>query len=269
MVKSLSILLVILTLNLNFAQSKEEILSEAYRLYNSEKASWLGTDILLEKYSNLQEQLGGYFSYEEDSLVKCIFFNNSDEPKVILSCVFTKEFDLSKVVEQTEIRDLTNYEKDLFIIRSNTYDIIQSDTLFKFYENTNFNIIPVITPAEKKVYILTGPKTNGVIILGNDYLLEFDANNNLLSRKALHKNIIVYKIDNKIETPATIHNHLESTGELITPTDICTLLLYSDYVNWNTHIVSSDKQVSIWDIKKKELMILSREAWDKIYSDKK
>ena len=81
-------------------------------------------------------------------------------------------------------------EKDIFEIRQTALAIVQKDTLFKTYKNTNLNFIPLISNGDKKVYILTGPEQNGVVILGNDYLLNFDDNNKLIGKKRLHKNII-------------------------------------------------------------------------------
>jgi len=49
----------------------------------------------------------------------------------------------------------------------------------------------------KKVYVLTGPQQNGVVIFGNDYLLTFDKNNKLTLKKQLHRNIISIKFGGK------------------------------------------------------------------------
>ena len=43
----------------------------------------------------------------------------------------------------------------------------------------------------------------------------------------------------------TIHNHQEETGDFITATDICTLMLYEKFAKWKNHIVVSKKYMSI------------------------
>lgn len=60
-----------------------------------------------------------------------------------------------------------------------------------------------------------------------------------------------------------MHSHLESTGNHITSTDVCSLMLYGNYVNWKQHIVLCDKNVSLWDFNNKNLIILTKKAWKK------
>src|SRR4030095_6186360 len=89
-------------------------------------------------------------------------------------------------------REPTEYEKTLYTIRRKALEEINTnkDSLFKFYKNTSLNLIPIVYKGEKKVYVLTGPSVSGVVVFGNDYLFKFDENNNILSIKRLHKNII-------------------------------------------------------------------------------
>ena len=82
--KTLHILIVIFFITVKlFSQTEDEILSEAKLLYYSEKASWTGTDVFLEKFPEKRNQIGGYFSYSEDNNHKCIFFSNDSMPIVL------------------------------------------------------------------------------------------------------------------------------------------------------------------------------------------
>lgn len=149
--------------------------------------------------------------------------------------------------------------------------VINSDTLFKVYENTNLNLIPVISNKQKKVYVLTGPLKNGIVVFGNDYLLTFNDDGELITKKRLHKNIITINYANEnadSDVGITMHSHLPETGDFITATDVCTLLLYSKFAGWSQHYVISQNYVSIWDCKKEILAILTMEAWEKITNDK-
>lgn len=57
------LLICLLFLSVNFyAQTKEKVLEEGYKLYRSEKASWHGTDVFLEKHGDKRDQIKGYFS---------------------------------------------------------------------------------------------------------------------------------------------------------------------------------------------------------------
>ena len=133
------------------------------------------------------------------------------------------------------------------------------------------NLIPLIHNKKKKVYVLTGPQQNGVVIFGNDYLITFNRRNKVTKKKQLHKNIlpIYYGSDTedggKVE--GTAHSHLPETGDFITATDICTLMLYAKYANWKTHNVVSKKYLSRWNCKTNSLIVISMDAINDMSKD--
>ncbi|ENA1795438.1 hypothetical protein ABF176_002281 [Flavobacterium psychrophilum] len=266
--KVLSILASIIICQITFGQSKTDkitskIIEEGKMLYKSEMASWYGTDIFIEKYKE-KEKIGGYLSYSENEISRCIFYSKGEKPKIIGTMDFDITFKIENAKTDLSERELTKTEFDLYEIKNAALQIINSDTIFKRYNNTNFNLIPIINGKEKKVYVLTGPKKNGVIIFGNDYLLNFDNNNKLLNRKQLHRNIIPIEYSGKDEIEATMHSHTEETGDFITSTDICTLMLYAKFAKIKQHYVISKNYVSIWDCNKEILAVLTRKAWEKI-----
>jgi hypothetical protein len=237
------------------------IVEEGKILYKSEMASWYGSDIFMEKYSE-KEKIGGYLSYTENEISTCIFFSKGENPKVLGTINFDSTFKIETAKTNLVERELTENESTLHKIRTEALRIINSDTLYKTYKNSNLNLIPIITSKEKKVFVLTGPKSNGIMLLGNDYLLTFDKNNKLLKQKRLHNSLIPIEFGGKEEIEGTIHSHV--IDDLITSTDICTLLLYGKFAKIKTHYVMSKKYVSIWDCKKETLTVMTREAFDKI-----
>lgn len=251
----------------NLEKISASIVDEGKKLYKSEMASWYGTDILLAKYENKRQNTRGYFSYMDGSVAKCLFFSKDENPKVILTIAFDSTYNINTALVDTSARSFSSKEKDLYTIRQAAFSTLATDTLFKRYMKTNLNIIPLIDKGEKKVYILTGPENNGVVIIGNDYLLTFDDQNKLINTKRLHKSLISIPF-NGDEDAIGMHTHLKEMDDYITASDVCTLLLYSKFAKWKQHIVLSDKYVSIWDCKKEDLLILTKEAWDKIYKDK-
>lgn len=250
-------------------EAAQPIVAEGKLLYKSEMASWYGTDLFLEKFKD-RSAIGGYFSYQDQDLSKCIFFSRTEKPRVIGTISFDSTYNLQTAIVDMSERDFSKMEQDLYAIRKLALAEVNSDTLFKVYENTNLNLIPLITGQEKKVYILTGPKNSGVVIFGNDYLLRFDADNKLLEKKQLHKNIIpVYygeQEDGK-KVIGAMHSHLPETGEFMTATDICTLLLYSKFADWEQHIVVSEKYTNIWNCISNTLIVLPKEVMEKINKD--
>lgn len=256
----------------SFGQSKVEkltkpIVEEGTKLYKSEMASWYGTDIFLEKFKE-REKIGGYLSYSEDNVSKCIFFSKGEKPKVIGTMTFDYTFNVQTAITELDERDFNKTEFELYIIRAKALQTINSDTIFKQYKKTNLNLIPLISNGEKKVYVLTGPTDNGVIIFGNDYLLNFDKKNNLINRKRLHKNIIWTDFEQKMDDGKVsiggTHTHLPETGDFMTATDICTLMLYEKAAKWEQYYVYSKNYMSIWNCKTDQLTAIPMETIKKI-----
>lgn len=274
MARLLTIFLILLSLNLfgqdNPTEQAQPIVAEGKRLYKSEMASWYGTDLFLENYKN-RANVGGYFSYSENNIAKCIFFSKADKPKVIGTISFDSTYNTKTATTDLTERDFTSNENDLYAIRKIALATINSDTLFKTYKNTNLNLIPLINGGEKKVYVLTGPEQNGVVIFGNDYLLTFDKDNNLTGKKQLHKNIIPINYGGKEEEgkeiEGTIHSHLPETGDFITATDICTLMLYEKFAKWKQHNVVSQRYLNIWNCLTDQLTVIPMSTIDKINKD--
>lgn len=248
------------------------IVDEGKRLYRLEMASWYGTDLFLVNYKS-RTNVGGYFSFtSKEDVSKCIFFSKAEKPKVIGTISFDKTFNPELAKIDLNEREFTANENDLYVLRKVALATINTNTLFKRYSNTDLNLIPLVYNNEKKVYVLTGPKQGGAVILGNDYLMTFDSNNQLIARKPLHKNIIPVPYAGKqsdgTEIVSTLHSHLPETGDLITSTDICTLMLYEKFAKWKSHKVVSQKYLSTWDCAKDELTVVEMEAVEKMVKEK-
>ena len=244
------------------------VVDEGKRLYRSEMASWYGTDLFLGNYKS-RANVGGYFSYTtKEEVSKCIFFSKAEKPRVIGTISFDKTFNPELAKIDLNEREFITLENDLYAIRKVALTIINTDTLFKKYSNTDLNLIPIVYNNEKKVYVLTGPKQGGAVIIGNDYLITFDNNNQLTGKKALHKNIIPVPYAGRqsdgTEIVSTLHSHLPETGDIMTSTDICTLMLYEKYAKWKTHKVVSQKYLSTWDCAKDELTVMTMEEVEKM-----
>lgn len=264
---------------LHFASSAQEELQEqskkieieGKKLYRSEMASWHGTDIFLEKFPQHRNNFSAYFSYEDANGIHCIFYSKGDQPKVLATISFDESYDLTKATANGTPRELTVFETDMHGLRNAALGVIQTDSFFRHYKNTNLNVVPMIEKEVKKVYVLTGTSQGGVVMFGNDYLLTFDKDNRLLTKKALHRSLIPIQYGGKEDAEAfgAMHTHLPELGELMTATDICTLMLYQHLTKWKQHIVVSEKYISIWSAAENKLLTLTREAWEKIQGSKR
>jgi hypothetical protein len=257
---------------ISYSQETQKILEEGKLLYRLEKASWYGTDDMLVRFTDLRENIGGYLSYEsENHKVVNIFFSKTNPYEIL----FRYYFDSLPQVKPYQI-DTTNhiasqYEYDLITIRQEALNQIKvnKDDFFTFYKKTSFNLIPLIKNGKKRVFIITGPSNSGVVIIGNDYLLTYNKKNKFKKRIKIHQTMLKlpYKSeDTTNQLKLTVHSHVLS--DCISSTDICTFLLYKEFVEWKQHYVISKKYVSIFDFETENLVILPKKAWENFYKDK-
>jgi hypothetical protein len=251
-----------------FAQESEKILAEGKLLCRLEKASWYGTDDFLVRFADKQDDIGGYLSYEnENHEVINIFYKRDNSFHILARYTFDSLPQPKPKHIDTLNHAASSLEKDLITIRQDAMEQIyrNTDKFFLFYENTSFNVIPLINKEDRQVFVLTASHEDNLLIIGNDYLLSYDKKNKFLKKEKIHQSMLQYqwksdKEDNKLTS--TYHSHVMS--DYINSTDICTLLLYKEFVEWKQHYVIGQKYVSIFDLEKESLLILTREAWDKI-----
>ncbi|HNL07540.1 MAG TPA: hypothetical protein PKH93_08200, partial [Chitinophagales bacterium] len=99
-----------------------------------------------------------------------------------------------------------------------------------------------------------------------------DSDNQLITKKAIHQNIIPIEFANgeaDVEIVGSLHNHSPETGDFITATDICTLMLYAKFAKWKSHNVISEKYLNIWDCEKNSLVVVPVALFDKIDKEEK
>ncbi len=250
----------------NLEKLADEITEEGILLYRSEMASWYGTDVFLANYPD-RENIGGYFSYISDDVPKCVFYSKTN--KVIGMVSFPTNYEPANSKLDLTEREFSELEKDYFDLRTKAAERAEIDSTFTYYNNTSFNFVPLITENEKKVYVLTGTNVQNVVIFGNDYLIEFNKENEIKKVQRLHKSIIVQNIvDEEVgKTVSATHSHVLEDWPFITPTDICTLMLYQKFTDWESYNVISREFTSLFNPKSNKLIIMKTDVIRKINED--
>ncbi|MBN1952208.1 MAG: hypothetical protein JW801_13490 [Bacteroidales bacterium] len=245
-----------------------KLLERGELLYRLELGSWYGTDNFIANFPDLRDSIGGYLSYvNSENNVVTIFFSRTIPVQILVRFTFEGIPNMIPISVETDNRQATSLESDLIRIRMDAIRRIQNDAqgFFSVYENTSLNPIPLITRGERLVYILTATNESGYLFIGNDYLLTYDKANNFKKQKKIHNSLLQFSYEgsgNAEDKALTYHSHVLS--EAIDVTDICTLLLYRNYLKWDQHYVISKKYVSIFDMKAGQLVIMKRKAWDKL-----
>ena len=267
-IRCLSTLLIVFSTTTLFAQKPdtEALMEEGQLLHRLEKASWFSTDSFLANLKHKTSSLGGYLSYEDsDGSVYSIFYEKDSPYKILARYKFDNNPQPTPISLDTLVDTPIKNEADLIAIGDQTMEALSSTekNSFSFYEGVSFNPVPIINGKEKKVYILSASQKHGAIFLGNDYLLTFNSKNKLKKIRKLHNSIIElpYRGPDGQKVTGTMHSHVLSNH--IEPTDICTLLLYKEYLDWSQHYVIHKDYVSILDMEKEELLIMTRAAFEK------
>ena len=254
----------------SYGQDKrsKQILKEGKLLYRLERGSWYVTDDMLARFGSKKDSIGGYLSYETDTKqINTVFFSRFDQDEVLVRYTFDELPQVKAVSIDTTDNAATELERSLIKIRQDARDraAFNEDGFFSYYENTALNFIPVIQGKRRNVFVLTGPSISGVVLLGNDYKLTYNKRNEFKKKEQIHKSILQFPLksdESGNRLRQTIHSHIVT--DYISSTDICTLLLYKQYVEWTSHTVVSKKKVSIFDLDEETLLVLDRKAWDKI-----
>lgn len=265
----LTILLQVFTINLVYCKSNDtatlnriadSIRKEGLSIYSSERASWVGTDLFLEKFKGQRSEIGGYLSYMEGNIAKCIFYS-ADGEKIIGTITFGDILTSTYGKVDLTNRDFTSREKEYRALRDAVIKLSREDTMFRYYQNTTLNLIPLIDDIGKRVYCITGTSQSGVVPFGNDYLIRFNEKG-ISSKEAIHKTLIAVSAKeintSAASVPTIIHSHLPGFSLYMTPTDICTAMLYGPYLQIESFVTVSEKYISIWDSKHLELHILDK-----------
>lgn len=245
----------------------EAIMKEGKLLYQLEKAAWLASDHLLENYPELQYQIGGYVSYPtQDSMITVAFFHYETTKLILIRYQISSNLNIKNLSASLVKEEASSQEKNLITIRQDALNQLNEnkDHFFMHHEGTSFNLIPVSNEKNQLVYILTASQTSGEVLLGNDYQLEYDQQNELVEVYKLHHSMIrlPFSAPDQQEITATMHTHVIASH--IEPTDVCTLLLYRDFVTWKQHYVIHSNFVSILDLETEKLSIITRKAFDKM-----
>ncbi|HEX8022142.1 MAG TPA: hypothetical protein VF500_19485 [Mucilaginibacter sp.] len=244
-------------------QIADSINAEGEMLYRSEWASVHSTQIFTFGFGRKKLLSGGYFSYETEKGMTTIFFSKNEDPVVLATVKFDHSLDSSKYGIDTTTRKFTEIEKDFYIIRSKAAQVVSNDTLFKFYQNTSLNLVPIIKDGAKKVYVITAQTAPDEVLLGNDYLINFDKDNDIIKKTKLHNNLIPLGTGGKEAIKASSHQHLDETSPFITATDICAFKLWKRKTTWVISFIVSAGYVSAWHFRDEFLEILTQAEWEK------
>ncbi len=254
---------------IDLAKKDAEIVAEGKKLYYLQMATTLGLESFMQLPNDVIKNALGYFAYQEGKFYKCVFFNHLGDAQIVSTISFDSSFNKLRTAINTTLRPMTEAEKNLYFMRQRSLDEIKADTaFFKIYTNTSTIILPMIDNNERRVFVLTKSEDPASVIFGNDYVLNFDRTNYMSAKKAIHNDIIIIDCvaknsEEDEDLSAIMHKHEGESGEFITATDVCALLMNEKKAGWLHHVVKSQNYVSVWFCDTDELETMPVKKWNK------
>lgn len=285
-------------------RSKDEIMTEGMALYMIILANWTSNDLYYENEFNTNA-VKGYLSYKQKDTIKTIFWREIDtasaeyKTKMFKAVGDTGEFarkdkpmELRRVIKTINYKRMqvtrenahivdeaervpTKYETMLMDYRGKALKAINTDTtFFKQYEYTKLKSVPLDLGKEVKVYVYSPVLKNDVVPFGGDYEILFDRKTKEISeKKDLHQDCVFisthYAGKASDAVKATEHHHSDAVSPFITATDVATLLLYKNILEWDEHRVVSGKYTSVFTTVDRKLDILPTAEYEALQKKKR
>lgn len=247
----------------------DSILKEGMEIYECNMSSKTSSEFLIEKLS--MEEIFGLITYKKNNIIHTIFLKgDTKNPIVRYTFSYPVPFNAENVNLDGEPRPLSEYEISFNKMRNKILKLaLKRKSFFTNYAEIVLN--PVFIQRENLTYVFltSSSHDNSFIPLGNDYLLVFNEKSKLLTKEKIHQNLIEVPVSGgdtlqPDQGLASFHIHSELSSPFISSTDISTLLMQKETVNWESHIVVSSEYVSFFFPVQKILEIITKEEYEKM-----
>lgn len=250
-----------------FAQTPAEAIRQTgFALYQLEAASRLAADTLQARFATDKniEKISGYLSYKTSRGFKTIFWNTDDYERCEILYEFTHSPELtpSQLKSKASFRSPTNYEKVLIDIRTDAATRANGDAALA-QKIGNIGLTLIIYDDEQRIYAYLLPATLNAnnLYMGADMAIVYNREGAYLSQSAIHTEQFAISplsdgIPSKVSGKTFVA--LASNDPTLSATDICTLLLFRPYIQWEELYYTSPRFLCIFNVKTGNLSILPR-----------
>jgi hypothetical protein len=236
-----------------------EVAYEGITLYQLETLVQASADYIWDNAN--MGALKGYVAFKEDNIFHCIYWNGAYDNLEVIHAFSTEDpEDPTLLRVNNERREMTPEEQKYYDMKMQALTFIKGDSeMFNAPNGLRLNINFIKASDRIKGYIMPYTTQDSLIPLGNDYIINFTKGGELIDYDVIHadfQEIDMTKMkkdaDGNIKTVQSLNN---SQVPHISQTEICNLLLYSPYQEDHEHYVVSDQYVSIFNLKKRFLII--------------
>ncbi len=219
-------------------------------LYETEMAARDAIQIIGTYHQEIK--VHDYVSYIDGDTVQVVFWKeDADWYLIVAKISFPRPISFDKYTVDTKSRIPDQDELMYIKVKLETQKSLSKPGFFKRYQNSFLQPIITSTDTTFEVYVINVPNLSTSILFGNDYHITYDTNGKEISKSVIDPNLVavpsVIEITHKGDN-YTQHKHTKSAPNEISATDICILLLYEPYVNWEEHRVESETSTSIFKL---------------------
>jgi len=238
------------------------IIKQGKMIYQLEMANWTASKLFAQKYKG-KEKAAGYVSYIESDKVKTVFYFKADKLKSLAMFTFDESFDEKNTQVDMISRILTPAEIELTKLRASAMKAIDDASFFVVPADAHLSVIPMVSNGEHKVYVMSESDKPGVVVFGNDYVLNYSNDLSLKSKSALHGNVVMVNYEvGAVNTNDKLSSHtlVGKDEEMVSPIDIATLFLYKKDTRWRQHSFISEKYIFFWNYETESLNAIAKKA---------
>lgn len=235
---------------------KNDALTIGTKLFELEQACRNGIQILGSEHQDIK--IHGFTAYEAGDSIKALFWREETNWQLVVAVfTFPKPIALDNYTVDTESRLPNDDELALIRVKKEASKALSKPGFFKNYQNCFLHPIILTYEDRYEAYVITVPNISTSLLFDNDYRIVYDLKANEVEREEINTNMqavpSIIQLQRK-KANYTEHKHPKSGPHGLTATDLCILMLYEPYVNWEEHRLESETGVSIFQLEDKVLL---------------
>lgn len=239
----------------NLYQIADSIRAEGMLLYQHIQICKTGVEMIeADTTGRLSLRASDYLSYRHGTDYVLLMPHRSSSQQPVVTSFRFDSTGKPQTARMEVGRAMTAHESGIWDLWHLATEMVKKDPGFKKVRDTYFNVIPIVEGDSRKVYVLSTPARSNVFVLGNDYLLQFNPGNELVSKTEFHTNSLMVPHGRK----SSGHIHSKLNSPFISATDICALMMHPSAFAQESLRVFSPTYISEWNMKYQTLIIEPR-----------
>ncbi|MFK7968869.1 MAG: hypothetical protein AB8F95_00810 [Bacteroidia bacterium] len=235
----------------------QEIATDGETLYMLEMITRSSSDKIYA--DNAMESLTGYVAYKKDGLYHCVYWKGEGDNRMVMHDFSNLNPNKPEYMNLDGLpRSLNTQEILLSKIKTAAFKSIRGDTeYFKITRGVTLTLHMLEKGNEIHAFLMANQRFENTIPIGNDFRIVYDQLGQMKKRARIRSAFTEIPTDVKPDGNGKIITaHInEEKPIIISPTDICNLLLYSPSPEMHEHHVMSPRFICIYKIGERSLVI--------------